>query len=233
MKIERIDEKTVKCFLSNEELEEYDIDYKDFILRNDKAKQVVHDIIVQASEQVGYKPPKFAFDMQIMMLPDYGLILTFSENDYTSAPSVQQIIDCLKKMKQTLQETKEHLGIVDNDEIQENSDIQIERSDVPLSPRKAVSDKAVFVFDNIGQIMEYACVLPSNMRIHSSLYQHDQKFYLYVQKKNASYERFSHACVQALEFGTLYCTDENILATLQEHWKCLIPEKALQKLKYK
>ena len=33
MKIERIDDKTVKCFLSNEELEEYDIDYKDFVTR--------------------------------------------------------------------------------------------------------------------------------------------------------------------------------------------------------
>ena len=38
MKIERIDDKTVKCFLSNEELEEYDIDYKDFVTRSDKAK---------------------------------------------------------------------------------------------------------------------------------------------------------------------------------------------------
>ena len=39
MKIERIDDKTVKCFLSNEELEEYEIDYKDFVTRSDKAKQ--------------------------------------------------------------------------------------------------------------------------------------------------------------------------------------------------
>ena len=39
MKIERIDDKTVKCFLSNEELEEYDIDYKDFVTRSDKAKK--------------------------------------------------------------------------------------------------------------------------------------------------------------------------------------------------
>lgn len=39
MKIERIDDKTVKCFLSNEELEEYDIDYKDFVTRSDKAKR--------------------------------------------------------------------------------------------------------------------------------------------------------------------------------------------------
>ena len=48
MKIERIDDKTVKCFLSNEELEEYDIDYKDFVTRSDKAKEVVQEIIEQA-----------------------------------------------------------------------------------------------------------------------------------------------------------------------------------------
>ena len=81
MRIERVDDKTVKCFLSNEELEEYDIDYKDFILRSDKAKEIVQEIIEQAEELVGYKPPKFAFDLQIMMLPDQGLILTFSERD--------------------------------------------------------------------------------------------------------------------------------------------------------
>ena len=33
MKIQRVDDKTVKCFLSKEELEEYQIDYKDFIMR--------------------------------------------------------------------------------------------------------------------------------------------------------------------------------------------------------
>ena len=70
MKIERIDDKTVKCFISNEELEELEITYKDFILRSEKAKEVVEDIIEQAVEEVGYKPPEFAMDMQIMMLPD-------------------------------------------------------------------------------------------------------------------------------------------------------------------
>ena len=51
MKIERIDDKTVKCFLSNEELEEYEIDYKDFVTRSDKAKEVVQEIIEQAEEE--------------------------------------------------------------------------------------------------------------------------------------------------------------------------------------
>ena len=105
MKIERVDERTVKCFLSNEELEEYDIDYKDFILRSEKAKEVVQEIIEQAEEQVGYKPPRFAFDLQIMMLPDQGLLLTFSEKD-TDFKEGEQLIECLKEMKQVLDKAK-------------------------------------------------------------------------------------------------------------------------------
>ena len=109
MRIERIDEKTVKCFLSNQELEEYDIDYKDFIMRSEKAKEVVQEIIEQAQEEVGYKPPQFAFDLQIMMLPEQGMILTFSERD----PEVHegdQFIECLKEMKRILQRTREKLN---------------------------------------------------------------------------------------------------------------------------
>ena len=109
MRIERVDEKTVKCFLSNEELEEYDIDYKDFILRSDKAREIVQEIIEQAEEEVGYKPPKFAFDLQIMMLPDQGLILTFSDRDAEARES-DQFIECLKEMKRILQRTREKIA---------------------------------------------------------------------------------------------------------------------------
>ena len=109
MRIERVDEKTVKCFLSNEEMEEYEIDYKDFIMRSDKAREVVQDIIEQAEEEVGYKPPKFAFDLQIMLLPDQGLILTFSDRD-AETRDTDQFIECLKEMKRILQRTREKIG---------------------------------------------------------------------------------------------------------------------------
>ena len=79
MRIERIDDKTVKCYLSQEELAEYEITYKDFVTRTQKAKEMVEHIIAQAVEEVGYKPPEFAMDMQIMLMPDQGLILTLSE----------------------------------------------------------------------------------------------------------------------------------------------------------
>ena len=112
MRIERVDDKTVKCFLSNEELEHYNIDYKDFVMRNEKAKEVVQEIIEQAEEEVGYKPPKFAFEIQIMMLPEQGLLLTFSEKE----PDGEQLIECLKEMKKLLLQARENIGLPVKDE---------------------------------------------------------------------------------------------------------------------
>ena len=110
MKIERIDDKTVKCFLSNEELEEYDIDYKDFVTRSDKAKEVVQEIIEQAEEEVGYKPPKYAFDLQIMMLPDEGLVLVLSEKEPLENKSGAQLLQALQEMKRVFEEKKAEIG---------------------------------------------------------------------------------------------------------------------------
>ena len=102
MKFERIDDKTVKCFLSMEELEAYDITYKDFILRSEKAKEIVEEIILQAGAEVGYKPPQFAMDLQITMIPNHGMVLTFSERSLDDVPPGSELLECLKDVKNIL-----------------------------------------------------------------------------------------------------------------------------------
>lgn len=234
MRIERVDEKTVKCFLSNEELEEYEIDYKDFILRSDKAREVVQEIIEQAEEEVGYKPPKFAFDLQIMLLPDQGLLLTFSDRDPESGKETDQFIECLKEMKRILQRTREKISQNGNAIPEEKGEggaqnVQAgEKKEEEQPPRPGF---AVFVFSGIGKIMEYAAMLPSNLMVDSRLYEMDGLYYLYLLKGRASYERYSRACVQAMEFAGLYAADESQVVQLQEHGECLIAEKALKKLR--
>ncbi|MCM1063099.1 MAG: adaptor protein MecA [Eubacterium sp.] len=224
MKIERVDERTVKCFLSNEELEEYDIDYKDFILRSEKAREVVQEIIEQAEEQVGYKPPKFAFDLQIMMLPDQGLLLTFSEKDAEFRDG-EQLIECLKEMKQILERTKERIGM---------AGAESGGSAVMEQPRRQPVQKpdfAVFAFSVLTNVMSYAAAIPSNLRMDSELYEMDGNYFLFLRKGGASYERFSRACVQAMEFGSLYTADEDKTTPIKEHGTCLIETKALRKLR--
>ena len=222
MKIERIDDKTVKCFLSNEELEEYDIDYKDFVTRSDKAKEVVQEIIEQAEEEVGYKPPKYAFDLQIMMLPDEGLVLVLSEKEPLENKSGAQLLQALQEMKRVFEEKKAEIG--------ENAGESGKKNKKAAEAQKP--QFAIFAFRNIGRVIEYAAVLPTNLRIDSTLYRmEDGTCYAYVRKGGASYERYSRACIQAMEFAALYAADEQKLRYLEEHGECLIREKALKKLR--
>ncbi len=213
MRIKRVDEKTVKCFLSNEELEAYEIDYKDFIMHSDKAKQVVQDILAQAAEQVGYKPPKFAFDVQIMVLQDQGILLTFSEND-TVNNHAQKILDYMKEMKDVLESAKEAISEVEK---------------VPKPAQK--SEQAIFVFESLRDVMQLANVLPGTLRVKSSLYEMKNQYYLCMNKGGAAYERFSRTCIQAMEFGRLYSAKPGQELLLEEHGKCLIEERAIQKLR--
>lgn len=222
-----MDDKTVKCYLSSEELAEYDIDYKDFIMHSEKAREVVQEIIEQAEEEVGYKPPKFAFDLQIMVLPDKGLILTFSEKE----PEIKegdQLLEYLREMKQMLQKGK-------NSADEASADGQLPKQDENAASSKAQMpmkrpEFAVFVFSTLGKVMEFARALPANLRVESALYEMNGYYYLYFLKGHASYERYSKACIQALEFAALYTAEEGKAVRIKEHGSCLIAEKAVKKL---
>lgn len=110
MKIERINENTVKCFISNEEMQEYEISYKDFVVRSEKAKEIVEEIIMQAKEEVGYRPPQFAFDLQVMAVPEQGMVLTFSEGEPDGTGQRAELMECLKDMKDILNRRKDEIA---------------------------------------------------------------------------------------------------------------------------
>ena len=90
---------------------------------------------------------------------------------------------------------------------------------------------AVFAFADLGRIMEFASMLPSNLQVDSKLYVMDGLYFLYLLKGRASYERYSRACIQALEFASLYAAEPSQTAQLEEHGECLIGERALKKLR--
>lgn len=226
MKIERVDDKTVKCFISNEELEEYDITYKDFVLRSEKAKEIVEDIIEQAIEEVGYKPPQFAMDMQIMMIPEKGMVLTLSEKipeDVKNDPALQAYIqEIRKKLEGHLQDIAEQV---------KNPQKQLEDKAKEKEQAQEASTFTVFRFASIRDLSDYAKSLPRTLRVDSSLYKLGGRYYLYLQRGGASYERYTKACVQALEYGELWAAFQERVLYLQEHAECLIEQKAVSKLR--
>ena len=243
MKIERIDDKTVKCFISNEELEEFDITYKDFITRSEKAKEVVEEIIEQAIEEVGYKPPQFAMDMQIMMMPEKGMVLTLSEKTPDDIKNNPALMEYLKEMRKTLEEhfggmIETHNGLPGSTgSAGGNAGLQVGGVGSPAGENDAKNaenkqpDFAVFKMNSLRDLSDYARILPKNLRVESCLYVDKGEYYLFLQKGHASYKRYSRACVQALEYGVLFGATEDKIVYLDEHAECLIPEKAIAKLR--
>lgn len=242
MKIERIDDKTVKCFISNEELEEFEITYKDFITRSEKAKEVVEEIIEQAIEEVGYKPPEFAMDMQIMMMPEKGMVLTLSEKTPEDLQKNPALMDYLREMKKTLEE---HFGKPGQGNglptlngslpgsTSAGADTSAKEKTADSQPKEAkLPDFAVFKMDSLCSLSDYARILPKNLRVESCLYVENGEYYLFLQKGGASYKRYSRACIQALEYGVLFGATEDKIVYLDEHAECLIAEKALAKLRF-
>lgn len=236
MKIERIDDKTVKCFISNEELEEFEITYKDFITRSEKAKEVVEEIIEQAIEEVGYKPPQFAMDMQIMMMPDKGMVLTLSEKTPEDLQKNPALMEYLKEMRKTLEE---HFGKPGAEGLPQlpaglpgESISETHSAEKGAQPGTAqLPDFAIFKMATLRDLSEYARILPKNLRVESCLYADKGEYYLFLQRGHASYKRYSRACIQALEYGVLFGATEDKIVYLDEHAECLIPEKAIAKLR--
>ncbi|MBR1478516.1 MAG: adaptor protein MecA [Lachnospiraceae bacterium] len=229
MKIERVDEKTIKCFLTNEELEEYHIDYKDFLLRSDRAKEMVREIVEMAMQEVNFQPPQYAFDLQIMMMPEQGLLLTFSEKDPFEGKDLMQLMEYLKCMRDLLNVAREKIGlppIGTEQGAQADQAAQIAQNKTRKGP-----EFAIYEFDSIQGIMEYASAVPKTLRVDSALYKFNESYFLIMSKGSASDDRYIKACVQVLEFGSMYSSDTETLDYLREHGECLIAEKALKKLR--
>ena len=221
-------------------MEEYEIDYKDFVTRSEKAREVVQEIIEQATEEVGYKPPKFAFDLQIMMMPEQGLVLTLSEKDPVDLNNKDQVLSYLKELKNIFQTAKNEFDKVGatlqtNGNAANIADSKVENK-AENKTEKAVAlpkpEHAIFRFDDMASVLAYAAIMPTNLRVKSALYVMDGRYYLSLHKGNASYERYSRACIQAMEFAGIYTALEDKILFLQEHGECLIAEGALKKLRF-
>ncbi len=223
MRFEKIDDKTMKCFLSKEELEEYDISYKDFILRSDKAREVMEDIMAQAEAEVGFRPPQFALELQIMVLPDQGMLLTFSEKSPEDIQNARDMVECLNMIKDAL-------GLKAGDAPKEEKPVKTDRTAEEMTAPSMTF--AVFAFEGIGDVCKYAQMLPGNLRIKSALYEMNGVYYLCLEKGGASYERYSRACIRAMEFGSLYSAEESKLEYIREHGECLIADHAIQKMRF-
>ena len=81
MDFRKIDQNTVQCILTEEEMNAYGFQVEDFFSNQEKSRDFLEHLVERAEEEVGYEAKGGMISMQIMKMPNNDLCITFSEHD--------------------------------------------------------------------------------------------------------------------------------------------------------
>ena len=79
MKYKKINDATVQCIITAEDMLEYGLTLADIFERNEKGEGFLRDIIERAHDEIGYQINGENIAMQITPLKDKGLVVTFTD----------------------------------------------------------------------------------------------------------------------------------------------------------
>lgn len=207
MKYKKINDATVQCIVSADDMAEYGLALSDIFERSERGEEFLRVIIERAHDEVGYQISGGNIAMQITPLKNDGLVVTFTDERPADFRGM------LHHIKEALQSLSEEL-------IEEET-----------APRTFDDNRRMFVFSSLHQTMQYAAAIPNTYSVRSHLFKEGEDYYLVLEKNRLSYKSFNKISAQAVEFGNLIAVSEERLRYLEEHGECLIRNRAVSKLR--
>ena len=213
MIFKRVDESTVRCLITEDELHEQGLDMEDFLTNGQKTEGFLRKVITQAQQEVDYKTPNGALSIQANILPDHTLVITLSErNDQSLLGLLESLKDAVGKLAEQSEKTK-------ND--QENQ--------AALTKCREVYE---LEFLDLENLMQYTKAVTASVPIQSVLYKLDKTncYYLVIKKGDLSEQEMCKLLGSAMDFSENIFSDVGLLAYLDEHGEKIIQEGAVQVL---
>ena len=93
MRFKRISTDTVRCIITQDELKENGLDMDDFLSNNGRTEEFLRKMIEQAEQEVGFKVQGGPLTIQVAVLPENKLALTFSEKQ---AGNLMELLEGLR-----------------------------------------------------------------------------------------------------------------------------------------
>ncbi|MDE6882910.1 MAG: adaptor protein MecA [Lachnospiraceae bacterium] len=214
MKYKKINEATVQCIITAEDMLEYGLTLSDIFERNEKGEGFLRDIIERAHDEIGYQINGENIAMQITPLKDKGLVVTFTDE------GPMGFKDILQHLKDVLQGVSDGIGRQEQDAAENGQ-----------TAETFDENRRMFVFASLHQVMQYTASIPSTLSVKSHLYKEGDVYYLVMEKNRLSYKAFNKISAQAVEFGNLIAVSEERMHYLAEHGECLIANRAVSRLR--
>ena len=233
MKFTKIDENTVRCVITKEEMESYNLEIEDFIKKDKKVKDFVELLIDKACDEVGYEHSQGMMQLQLQPLPKMGLAITFSSRDVTPEELTEEITarigeEIAGKIFDRTGESKEKGSNNKSDEMISFLEKK-EKKTKKIAEEEKIPDLYICKFETLLALGTFCKQVPKHFYVKGSVYkeEHGDAYYLVIEAARCKKEKFLFVCRLAMEFSYLDSCSGTRFAFLDEQCTCLARENAI------
>lgn len=233
MKIEKIDNNKIRCYLDSNDLASRQIELKELAYGTEKAKKLFHEMLEEASAEFGLEFEGSPIMIEAIPLVD-SIILNISKVDdpeeldtrfsrFTPFSDDSDAYDELASLiPQLLEGFEEHFA-----EHPENNEDDNEPQDTVEAEKDFTR---IFKFKTLDTISNAARVLSFSQELQSTIYfsSYDNSYYLVTSLGELTKENYMKACNTLSEFGKRIPGDNATAAYYEEHLECIIREHAIE-----
>jgi len=214
------DGKTIRCVISEEEIEELGYTIDDIISNGARTQEFMNQIFDMAEEEFQTK-----FDLGIKavradILPDHTISLTFSEHP-GSEGMMEHIKDIVNGLLNTIPKQKwdEIKAIKENDKNKDGTD---------ENPPKII---ILFAFEDLDILIRYAKHVQMDTMPFNQLYKLDDIYFLMVDMTDCEELEVKRLSALTDEYATDIFVGAEKRAFIYEHGKPILTDRALEQLR--
>lgn len=237
MKFRRIDEDTVRCIVSKEDMQEFGIVLEDFFKNKSKIHDFLHEVVERAEQEVGYEPKEGLLSMQIMPISQNSIVITFTEKE---DGGYDDMINNIKETVADIISENEADDELQSDDVIEDFEDEIEVNDekddlveenftVGRDYRNMLDyPKIMVAMPTIQGLVDYCKAVNINKSIRSELYYLKNKdlYCLVIDKNRLSVNDFKTITRLAIEYSSNITNNKKIIAYVREQGEVIFDMSA-------
>lgn len=200
MTFRRINNTTINCIITAEDLSKNGIQIDDLFDRKQEAVEFIREIVAHAARSENFDLSSGRATMKMTVLPDRSISLTISE-DPAAAEGVEEIV---------------HEALP--------------ASSKNTTASKAVDNRYLFRFYSMFDVIDCCHFLAVGGSLSADLLHDEEfgDYYLLIGRDKDSPEDLNRLILAANEFGTMITSNELYISFIREHTTCMIEKDAVR-----
>jgi len=222
MKFSRDGKHTIRCVISEEEIEELGYTIDDLLSNGVRTQELMNYIFDRAEQELDTKFELGVKSVRADIMPDHTVSLTFSETP-SNGDMMGHIKDIVNGLLNTI--PKEKWDEIKSMKGKESSEKKTDVEDV-----KALKIIVLFAFEELDVLIQYAKQVKMEHMPFNQLYKFEDAYFLMIDMTDCKEEDVKRLSVLTDEFATDIFVGAEKRAFIYEHGKEILKECAIEQL---